>query len=101
LTHDTGRQQRLEILRRNAERAILDPLRTHGWTAAIEESVEAGEYLLISAERGGHPLRRACYRARTAMIFGHLSLFLVQIAPCPNVVAIAAGHNLGPRNKHN
>lgn len=50
---DTGRRQRLEILRRDAEHKILALLRTHAWTASIEREVEAGEYLLIRAERGG------------------------------------------------
>ena len=47
-----GWNLRLEVLRRAAETEILDPLRTHGWTASIEQEVEQGEYLLIAAERG-------------------------------------------------
>jgi hypothetical protein len=50
---DTGWQMRLDILRRDAQRKFLDPLHTHGWKATIEQAVERGEYLLISAERGG------------------------------------------------
>jgi hypothetical protein len=54
LAINTGWQQRLEILRRDAEHKILDPLRTHQWKVAIKQEVENGEYLIISAERGGH-----------------------------------------------
>lgn len=50
---DTGWKQRLDILRRDAQQKFLDPLHTHGWKAAIEREVESGEYLLMSAERGG------------------------------------------------
>jgi hypothetical protein len=59
LYKDTGLEQRLAILRRDAELKIFEPLRTHGWTVSIEEEVRRGEYLLISAERGGHRHRIA------------------------------------------
>jgi hypothetical protein len=49
-----GWHQRLAILRREAEQKLVAPLRTHGWTAAIMSEIEAGEYLLITAERGEH-----------------------------------------------
>lgn len=55
----TGWDQRLAILRRDAESKLLEPLRTHGWTVAIEREVENGEYLVITAERGGHRHRVA------------------------------------------
>lgn len=48
----TGWEQRRELLQRDAEEKILNPLRTHGWQAAIDNAVEHGEYLPISAERG-------------------------------------------------
>lgn len=51
---DAGLEQRMEILLRDAERKFLEPLRTHGWTGSISQEVRHGEYLLISAERGGH-----------------------------------------------
>jgi hypothetical protein len=51
---DTGRQQRLNILQRDAERKFLDPLQTHGWKAEIAPAADGDETLLISAERGGH-----------------------------------------------
>lgn len=54
-----GWDQRLAILRRDAESKLLEPLRTHGWTVAIEREVENGEYLVITAERGGHRHRIA------------------------------------------
>ena len=57
---DTGQQARMEILRRDAERKILDPLRIHKWNAAIER--EAGDSMIIVAERGGH-------RHRIALIY--------------------------------
>jgi hypothetical protein len=57
LTFDTGAKQRMEILKTDAARKILDPLATHGWTARIERSVEAGDYLVVTAERGGQTHR--------------------------------------------
>ena len=42
----------LHVRRRDAESKLLEPLRTHGWTVAIEREVENGEYLVITAERG-------------------------------------------------
>lgn len=54
---DAGAKARLEILRRHAEHKILDPLRTHGWTASIEREFADG--LILTAERGGHPHRVA------------------------------------------
>lgn len=50
----TNWQPRLDILRRDVERKILEPLRTHAWKAAIEQETGDGEYLIVSAERGGH-----------------------------------------------
>jgi hypothetical protein len=50
----TGREQRLSILRHDAERKFIAPLETHGWAAEIAPPIEDQEYLLISAERGGH-----------------------------------------------
>ncbi len=49
---DAGAQARLDILRRDAELKILDPLRMHGWTASIEREFSDG--LILTAERGGH-----------------------------------------------
>jgi len=48
-----GWEQRLAILLRDTEIKLLEPLRTHGWTAVIEREVEQGEYLLVKAERAG------------------------------------------------
>jgi hypothetical protein len=48
-----GWEGRLAILRRDTERLILDPMRTHGWTGTIEREVERGEYLVIVSERAG------------------------------------------------
>jgi hypothetical protein len=49
----TGWDSRLGILRQDAERKLLTPLRTHGWTATIVREVEAGEYLIVKAQRAG------------------------------------------------
>jgi hypothetical protein len=49
---DAGRAARMQILRNDAERKILDPLRTHKWVAAIEREFDGG--MIIAAERGGH-----------------------------------------------
>jgi hypothetical protein len=54
---DAGAKARLDILRRDAERKMLDPLRMHGWTASIEREFADG--LILTAERGGHPHRVA------------------------------------------
>jgi hypothetical protein len=42
----------MQILRNDAERKMLEPLRTHGWTPTIEREFPDG--LVIAAERGGH-----------------------------------------------
>jgi hypothetical protein len=47
-----GQAARMQILRNDAERKILDPLRTHKWVATIEREFDDG--LIIAAERGGH-----------------------------------------------
>lgn len=47
---DAGDKMRLDSLRRDAERLILEPLRTHGWTALIEREFVDG--LILTAERG-------------------------------------------------
>jgi hypothetical protein len=44
---------RLAILRGKVERDMLDPLREHGWQCEIAAEVEAGEYVLVRAERAG------------------------------------------------
>lgn len=63
----TGWESRLAILRRDAESKLLAPLRTHGWTAAIEREVEQGEYLILKAERAGVEHRVAImYTSATA-----------------------------------
>jgi hypothetical protein len=53
VTPDTGAKQRMDMLKNDAARKILDPLATHGWSAQIERTVEGGDYLIIKAERGG------------------------------------------------
>jgi len=42
----------MQILHNDAERKILEPLRTHGWTPTIEREFPDG--VVIAAERGGH-----------------------------------------------
>jgi hypothetical protein len=51
---DSGGAQRLAILKNEAERHFLKPLWIHGWNAAIERASSSGEFLIISARRGGH-----------------------------------------------
>ncbi len=51
---DSGRQARLDILRQSAEHKVLQLLQTHGWTATIGQETPAGEYFIITAERGNH-----------------------------------------------
>ncbi|MGA3371032.1 MAG: hypothetical protein ABSC48_04645 [Terracidiphilus sp.] len=47
-----GVEARLRLLREVAERQILKPLETHGWTARIESENSAGEYFVIGATKG-------------------------------------------------
>ena len=58
MTIDVGWRMRSEILVRDAERKLLEPLRHHGWTAEIEHIEPVGEYAVVKAERNGL-LRRA------------------------------------------
>ncbi|MBW8003306.1 MAG: hypothetical protein FVQ80_15045 [Planctomycetes bacterium] len=46
----SGWESRLEILKRDAERKIISPLKTHGWSTKVN-AIETGEYLLIEGER--------------------------------------------------
>jgi hypothetical protein len=54
LAMDSGSAQRLAILENEAERHFIEPLKVHGWNAAIESSSPNGQFLIISASRGGH-----------------------------------------------
>jgi hypothetical protein len=47
-----GGAQRTEILKREAERHILGPLRVHGWAPVVEHASPSGDFLIISATRG-------------------------------------------------
>ncbi len=49
----SGVELRMGILRDAANQQILKPLLSHGWTATIAEESEAGEYLLINADKTG------------------------------------------------
>jgi hypothetical protein len=49
---DSGIEQRLQILRRDAEEKVLDPLRAHGWRAQIIKESAAGDgHLVMQAQR--------------------------------------------------
>ena len=48
---DTGQQARMEILRRDAERTIIEPLRIHKWNAEIER--EANDLMWPNAAATG------------------------------------------------
>jgi hypothetical protein len=50
----TGSQARLAILKRDAETKLLGPLQRHGWRTSVDKEVEHGDYITMSAERGGH-----------------------------------------------
>ena len=58
---DPGRKARFDILRGAVDRGILEPLRTHNWTAVIEREVNEGEYLIVSAERAGQSHKIAIF----------------------------------------
>ncbi|OIQ91712.1 hypothetical protein GALL_263430 [mine drainage metagenome] len=50
---DSGARMRLNLLRQGAERKVLEPLRLHGWIAAVErESAGGEEFLILTAARG-------------------------------------------------
>ena len=49
---DHGAKARLDVLRRDAQHKMFDPLRTHGWTASVQQEITDG--LILTAERGGH-----------------------------------------------
>ncbi|MFZ3327272.1 MAG: hypothetical protein WA231_15900 [Methylocella sp.] len=58
---DPGRKARFEILHRDVERKVLEPLRTHNWAANIEREVGKDEYFIIAAERAGVSHRIAVF----------------------------------------
>lgn len=49
----TGWDLRLGILKDDAERQMLSPLREHNWTIHSVHEYEDGEYLIVDVERGG------------------------------------------------
>ena len=52
---DTGAQARLNILKSDAERKILGPLKIHGWqTAVLHECKDGDGYITFAANRGEH-----------------------------------------------
>ena len=53
---DYGWSMRESVLRNDVERALIEPLVTHGWKASVERVERIGEYAVVSAERNG--LRR-------------------------------------------
>lgn len=55
---DSGSQLRLNILRQDAERNILAPLRTHGWEATIEREDQGGDGQLVIVAKRGDASRR-------------------------------------------
>lgn len=64
---DIGWKMRSEILVRDAEGKLLEPLRHHGWAAEIERIESLGEYVVVKAERHGLLKRAALlYTSATA-----------------------------------
>lgn len=52
---DTGIKARLEILHRDAEMKILQPLRTHGWSVDTPREVATGDgHIIYGVGRGSH-----------------------------------------------
>src|SRR5690348_9756797 len=63
----TGWDVRLRILRDDAERQMLEPLRRHNWTIHSIQEYEDGEYLIVEVERGGQRRKVALlYSSATA-----------------------------------
>jgi len=50
----SGVEIRMGILREAASQLLLKPLTSHGWSSSITHAAEAGEYLIINAEKDGH-----------------------------------------------
>lgn len=50
----SGVELRMGILREAASQLLLKPLTSHGWSSSITHAAEAGEYLIINAEKDGH-----------------------------------------------
>lgn len=42
---------RLAILRREVEQTVLKPLRSHGWSARVDQEVDRGSFIEISASK--------------------------------------------------
>jgi hypothetical protein len=62
MSKDFGWKMRSDILVRDAGTKIMDPLRHHGWTVAVERVEAAGEYAVVTAERNG-------FRRRAALLY--------------------------------
>ena len=48
---DTGKQQRLNILTKDAKSKIINPFEKHNWQCVITNAVEDGEFLLIQLDK--------------------------------------------------
>jgi hypothetical protein len=59
MAKDFGWKMRSDILLRDAESKIAEPLRPHGWAVDIERVEPAEEYVVLSAERNGLKRRAA------------------------------------------
>ncbi len=50
---DSGHQARFELLKRSVDEKIVGPLQSHGWQVSVDPTYHAGEYIAVTAERGG------------------------------------------------
>lgn len=50
---DPGAQMRLDALKREADRHMIEPLRNHGWEVSIEQATPGSDLMVLSASRAG------------------------------------------------
>lgn len=56
---DPGAQIRLDALKREADRHMIEPLRNHGWEVSIEQATPGSDLMILSASRAGSVRRLA------------------------------------------
>jgi hypothetical protein len=50
---------RLDVLKREADRNIIEPLRGHGWDVVVEQAMPGPDLMILSASRAGTTRRVA------------------------------------------
>ncbi len=56
---DPGAQMRLDVLKHEVDRNLIEPLRNHGWEVTTEQATPGSDLMILSASRAGSVRRVA------------------------------------------